>query len=74
MDDDSGDGRGHLAAFLGTGPGGGKAFRLFGYAGSGAMVGVALAAGLVIERWIGLQSVLLVFMLAIVGSAMAWGL
>lgn len=74
MDDISGDGRDRLAFFLGTGPGGGDAFRLLGYSGSAAMVAIALAAGLVIERWVGLQSVLLVFMLAIVGSAIAWGL
>jgi two-component system sensor histidine kinase KdpD len=74
MHDTSGDGRDRLASFVGTGPGGGDAFRLLGYAGSAAMVGVALAAGLVIERWVGLQSVLLVFMLAVVGSAIAWGL
>ncbi|MGH7094805.1 MAG: DUF4118 domain-containing protein, partial [Stellaceae bacterium] len=74
MDDTSGDGSDRLASFLGIGPGGGGAFRLLGYAGSAAMVAIALAAGLVFERWVGLQSVLLVFMLAIVGSAIAWGL
>jgi two-component system sensor histidine kinase KdpD len=74
MDDASGDTRDRVAFFLGTGPGRGDAFRLLGYAGSVTMVAAALAAGLIIERWVGLQSVLLVFMLAIVGSSIAWGL
>ena len=39
-----------------------------------AVVAVALACGVVIERFIGLQSVLLVFLLPILASAILWGL
>ena len=38
------------------------------------MVALALACGSLIERFIGLQSVLLVFLVAIIGSAIVWGL
>src|ERR1700676_3454816 len=67
-------GREFLAPFLGTGPGRGDARRRVGYLGGTAMVALALACGLLIERFIGLQSVLLVFLVAIIGSAIAWGL
>ena len=65
--------RERLAFFLGgTGPG--KAFGLLYYIGSAAAVAITLACGVVIERFIGLQSVLLVFLLAILASAILWGL
>lgn len=44
------------------------------YLGTTGMVGLALACGLLIERFVGLQSVLLVFLMAIIGSAVVWGL
>src|SRR5437763_6584862 len=44
------------------------------YIGSAAVVAIALACGVVIERHIGLQSVLLVFLLPILASAILWGL
>ena len=71
--DTSDDGR-EPSAFLGDGSGRGHAFRLFPYVGSAAVVAVALACGVVIERFIGLQSVLLVFLLPILASAILWGL
>jgi two-component system, OmpR family, sensor histidine kinase KdpD len=74
MDESAKDGRERIASFLGTGPGRGDAFRPLGYVGSAALVAVALVCGLLIERYIGLQSVLLVFLVAIIGSAIAWGL
>jgi two-component system sensor histidine kinase KdpD len=65
-----------LEFFLGTGlyPGSGLRFRPMPYLGSAAAVAVALACGFFIERFIGLQSVLLVFLTAILASAIAWGL
>jgi two-component system, OmpR family, sensor histidine kinase KdpD len=63
-----------LAFFLGTGPAAGNAFRLLPYLGSAGAVSLALACGFLIERYIGLQSVLLVFLMAILASAIAWGL
>src|SRR5437763_16538945 len=44
------------------------------YIGSAAAVAIILACGILIERFIGLQSVLLVFLLAILTSAILWGL
>ena len=39
-----------------------------------ATVALALGCGLLIERFIGLQSILLVFLLAVIAAAIAWGL
>jgi two-component system sensor histidine kinase KdpD len=69
LDETSGSARESLALFLGAEPGPGNAFRLLPYVGSAAAVAVTLACGVLIERLIGLQSVLLVFLLAIL-----WGL
>jgi two-component system, OmpR family, sensor histidine kinase KdpD len=55
-------------------PGRGHAVRLLPYLGSAAVVVIALACGVVIERHIGVQSVLLVFLLPILASAILWGL
>ena len=74
MDETVEHGRERLASFLGIGPGRGDAFRPAGYVGSAALVAVAVACGMLIERFIGLQSVLLVFLMAIIGSAISWGL
>ena len=49
-------------------------FNLFAYAGSAAVVVLALGVGSLIERFIGLQSISLVFLMAVLGSAIAWGL
>jgi len=68
------DGYRRLAFFLGTGQEHGNAFRLLSYLGSAGAVSLALACGFLIERYIGLQSVLLVFLMAILASAIAWGL
>src|SRR5437016_3687049 len=68
------DGCRRLAFFVGTGPETGNAFRLLPYLGSAGAVSLALACGFLIERYIGLQSVLLVFLMAILASAIAWGL
>src|SRR6266851_1576580 len=68
------DGYKRLAFFLGTGPEPGNAFRLLPYLGSAGAVSLALVCGFLIERFIGLQSVLLVFLMAILASAIAWGL
>ena len=38
------------------------------------MVVLALGCGLLIERFIGLQSILLIFLMAVIGAAIAWGL
>jgi two-component system sensor histidine kinase KdpD len=48
--------------------------RLLPYAGSTVAVALALAIGLLIERFIGFQSISLVFLMAVLGSAIAWGL
>jgi two-component system sensor histidine kinase KdpD len=74
LDETSGSARERLALFLGADPGPGNAFRLLPYIGSAAAVLVTLAGGVLIERFIGLQSVLLVFLLAILASAIFWGL
>jgi two-component system sensor histidine kinase KdpD len=44
------------------------------YAGSAVAVVVALGVGSLIERFIGLQSISLVFLMAVLASAIAWGL
>jgi two-component system sensor histidine kinase KdpD len=44
------------------------------YAGAAGAVVVALGLGSVIERFIGLQSISLVFLMAVLASAIAWGL
>src|SRR5438067_2517489 len=66
------DGRERLAFFLGGGPG--NVLRPVPYFGSALAVLLALGAGILIERFIGLQSVLLVFLMAILASAILWGL
>jgi two-component system sensor histidine kinase KdpD len=68
------DGRDWATFLLAIGPGRGSAPRLLGYLGSAAAVGLALACGVLIERYVGLQSVLLVFLTAILVSAIVWGL
>jgi two-component system, OmpR family, sensor histidine kinase KdpD len=68
------DGRERLAFFLGAGPGLGNVLRPLPYLGSAAAVVLALGSGILIERFTGLQSVLLVFLMAILASAIAWGL
>src|SRR5437763_712497 len=68
------DVRERLASFLGAGPWFGNVLRPLPYLGSAAAVLLALGSGVVIERFIGLQSVLLVFLMAILASAIAWGL
>src|SRR5207302_70100 len=62
------------AFFLGAGPGFGNVLRPLPYFGSALAVLLALAVGILIERFIGLQSVLLVFLMAILASAILWGL
>jgi two-component system sensor histidine kinase KdpD len=49
-------------------------FRVWLYAGSTVAVALALGIGLLIERFIGFQSISLVFLMAVLGSAIAWGL
>jgi two-component system, OmpR family, sensor histidine kinase KdpD len=44
------------------------------YAGAAGAVVVALGLGSLIERFIGLQSISLVFLMAVLASAIAWGL
>ena len=68
------DNRERIASFLGADPIRANAFRVLPYIGSTAAVAVILACGVLIERFIGLQSVLLVFLLAILASAIVWGL
>src|SRR5436309_2282518 len=63
-----------VEARLWAGPEPANAFRALPYLGSAAAVALALACGFLIERFIGLQSVLLVFLMAILASAIAWGL
>jgi len=63
-----------LAFFFGTAPGSGDALRPLAYLGSALAVALALACGLLIERFVGRQSVLLVFLMAILASAIVWGL
>src|SRR5204862_3091550 len=71
----TGDDRHHWAAFfLGGTSERGSTLRPLPYLGSTAAVGLALGCGLLIERFVGLQSVLLVFLMAILVSAISWGL
>src|SRR5712671_2651949 len=49
-------------------------FRLPPYIGSTAAVAVALGIAALIERFIGLQSISLVFLMAVLTSAIVWGL
>ena len=44
------------------------------YIGSLGMVGVALLVGLAIQRWLAVQNISLVFLTAVLGSAIAYGL
>ena len=44
------------------------------YLGGAGAVAIALCIGSLIERFIGLQSISLVFLMAVMGSAIAWGL
>ena len=67
-------GRERLAFFLGAGLELRKVLQPLPYLGSAAAVLLALIAGILIERFIGLQSVLLVFLMAILASAITWGL
>jgi two-component system, OmpR family, sensor histidine kinase KdpD len=53
---------------------GAEPFNAWAYAGSGAAVALALGAAWLIERFIGLQSISLVFLMAVLGSAIVWGL
>jgi two-component system sensor histidine kinase KdpD len=68
------DGQSRLAFFFGTGAERDHAFAALPYLGSAGAVALALACGFLIERYIGLQSVLLAFLMAILASAIAWGL
>ena len=49
-------------------------FRLLPYIGSTAAVALALGIGSLVERLIGLQSISLVFLMAVLASAIVWGL
>jgi len=49
-------------------------FDPWAYIGSAVTVAVALGIGSLIERFIGLQSISLVFLMAVLASAIAWGL
>src|SRR5262249_58010594 len=53
---------------------GAEPFSLWAYLGSTAAVAIALGVGSLIERFIGLQSISLVFLMAVLSSAIAWGL
>jgi two-component system, OmpR family, sensor histidine kinase KdpD len=53
---------------------GAEPFSPWAYLGSTAAVAVALGMGSLIERFIGLQSISLVFLMAVLASAIAWGL
>lgn len=68
------DRRPWAAFFLGTASERRNWRRPLPYLGSAAAVVLALGCGLLIERFVGLQSVLLVFLMAILVSAIAWGL
>src|SRR5947209_11344506 len=73
-DGSAGGGPDWAAFFLRNELGRGNALRPLPYLGSAAAVALALGCGELIERFIGLQSVLLVFLMAILVSAIAWGL
>jgi two-component system, OmpR family, sensor histidine kinase KdpD len=62
-----------LASFLGTAPASGDGWRPISYIGSAAAVALALGCGLLIRHYIGLQSILLVFLMPVLASAIAWG-
>jgi len=49
-------------------------FSPLSYAGSAGAVALALGVGTLIERLVGLQSISLVFLMAVLGTAIAWGL
>ena len=49
-------------------------FRLLPYIGGTAAVALALGIGSLVERLIGLQSISLVFLMAVLASAIVWGL
>jgi two-component system sensor histidine kinase KdpD len=49
-------------------------FRLLPYIGSTTAVALALGIGSLVERLIGLQSISLVFLMAVLASAIVWGL
>src|SRR5438874_5236617 len=49
-------------------------FRLLPYIGSAVAVALPLGVGSLIERFIGLQSISLVFLMAVLASAIVWGL
>ena len=51
-----------------------RPFRLWPYLGSALAVAVALGAGELIGNFVGAQSIALVFLMAVLGSAIAWGL
>src|ERR1700730_2687158 len=49
-------------------------FRMLPYVGSTAGLALALSIGLLIERFVGLQSIPLVFLIAVLASGIIWGL
>jgi two-component system sensor histidine kinase KdpD len=53
---------------------GAEPFSPWAYLGSAAAVALALGIGSLIERFIGLQSISLVFLMAVLASAIVWGL
>src|SRR5215472_13339457 len=67
------DGESVAAKTVATRPGA-EPLNAWAYIGSAGSVAVALGVGLLIERFIGLQSISLVFLMAVLGSAIAWGL
>jgi two-component system sensor histidine kinase KdpD len=62
-----------LAFFLGIAPGPGDGLRPLSYLSSAVAVALALCCGLLIRHYVGLQSILLVFLMAVLVSAIAWG-
>jgi two-component system, OmpR family, sensor histidine kinase KdpD len=49
-------------------------FRVEHYAGSAGAVGVALGVGLLLKHFVAVQSISLLFLMAVLASAIAWGL
>jgi two-component system sensor histidine kinase KdpD len=49
-------------------------FRVERYMGSGGAVGVALGLGLLLKHFLAVQSISLLFLMAVIASAIAWGL
>jgi two-component system, OmpR family, sensor histidine kinase KdpD len=49
-------------------------FRVESYMGSAGAVGVALGLGLLLKHFVAVQSISLLFLMAIIASAIAWGL